>query len=122
MRVNLPWLWDVHPDTSPGKYIATRAETDGNVKPSVSVFSSGSVTQDRVVDACKPGLVSAILVKAKLLFIDRTSLWLPQFTQHGSKNDCHACLLLPDLSRSILCIYAMLPSLCYAVLGHNACA
>lgn len=69
------------------------------------------------MDACKPGLISAALVKAKLVFIDRTSLWLPQFTQHGRKSDCHACLLLPDLSHSMLCIYAMLPSLCYAVLS-----
>lgn len=113
--MNLPWLWDVHPDISPGKYIATRAEIDRNLKPIVSVFNFDRVTQCWVVDACKPGLVWAALVKAKLVFIDRTSLWLPQFTQHGRKNDCHACMVLPDLSCSMLCIYAMLPFLGHAV-------
>lgn len=115
MRVKLPWQWDVHPDISPEKCIVTRAETDGNLKP--SVFNFDSITQYWVVDACKPGLVSAALVKAKLVFIDRKSLWLPQFTQRGRKNDCHACLLLPDLSHSVLCIYAVLPTLCYTVLS-----
>lgn len=74
------------------------------------------------VDACKPGLVSAVLVKVLAGIYRKGRSAVAAVYRAWRKNDCHLCLLLPDLSCSMLCVYAALRHRCCATLRHPCCA
>lgn len=106
-------------DISPGKYTATRTDAARELKPRLRFWQYNSVLR---VDACKPGLVSAVLVKVLVGIYRKDTSAVAAVYRAWRKNDCHLCLLLPDLSCSMFCAYAALRHRCCATLCYRCCA